>query len=824
MRYIAHFKLRKPEAQFELHDLKEHLSKVAEGAQKIGSSIGFANLFYLAGLLHDMGKYTDEFQDYIKEAMKQMREGTHELWAAKHKGEVDHGKLGAMYLYQNHASASYYDRITIEVLAMVIAYHHGGLKDYLTYDCKSPLLKRIQVPFTETDKKGILLFESEMKQHKEMHCLFKEASREIKEYIGNTLKIINLKPGFALHLLIKFLYSAVIDMDRWDSIWFASERQFPELTLQTLLPEFQLQLEGKIKQFEGQVTYSDLEKRIQNLRHKISQYCYEFAKKASSIYTLTVPTGGGKTVSSLRYALEHARLWGKERIIYILPYTTIIEQNAKAVREILGCKKELLEHHSNVIVESGNEYEDGEYGLYTQRWNVPIIFTTMVRYLDTFFKNGTQDIQRLHQMSNAILIFDEIQALPIKCITLFNETANFLNKICNSTIVLCSATQPQLHKVQIPLSIGADAEMIPDLLEVFNEFKRVEVQDIRKQGGYSYGELTDLIVDKTESLSSMLLVLNTKECVKEMYQSIRDREVESLQLYYLTTELCSAHRKEVISKVKMALAKKQPVLCISTQLIEAGVDISFECVIRHLAGMDSIAQAAGRANRHGEDAYKEVFIINLKMEKLGSMIEMNLGEVHSEYLLNQYKKEPALFYGQDLLLPYCMERYYNAYFNDSEIKKRMDYPLKIEGSSTTIADMLKAKTGQKTAFKARYGRAFELELAYPFETAGKEFHVIDENTFSVLVPYGKGKEIIANLFAKNSWDEKYKNLDELQQYSVNIRESQKNRLADKKAFEEVSLGGKKSRGNESRIIVLKEAFYDEYMGIVEDGIFDYLEI
>lgn len=209
---------------------------------------------------------------------------------------------------------------------------------------------------------------------------------------------------------------------------------------------------------------------IDNRRRKISLIVRRFAEKESNIYSLTVPTGG-KTFSSFRYALAHASEFEKERIIYFVPFTTIIDQNASDIKKIFEGANFILEHHSNII----RDNEDEDYKLLTERWDSPVIFTTMVQFLNTIFKGGTQDIRRMHNLANAVLIFDEVQAIPLKCISLFNAALNFLSKVCNSTIILCTATQPTLDTAEKPLLKNADSEIISDLTSIFKSFKRVNI-------------------------------------------------------------------------------------------------------------------------------------------------------------------------------------------------------------------------------------------------------------------------------------------------------------------------------------------------------------
>lgn len=209
----------------------------------------------------------------------------------------------------------------------------------------------------------------------------------------------------------------------------------------------------------------------------MSEQCEQFAKNPSGIYTLSIPTGGGKTLASLRYALKHAQLFNKKRIIYIVPYTTIIEQNAQEVREILEDYENVLEHHSNVIHEdiggSDDDYtiSQKKLRLAKDNWDSPIVFSTMVQFLDTFYGYGGRNIRRLHDLSESIIIFDEVLKVPVHCISLFNQALNFLKSYCDSSIILCTATQLALDFVKHKLEINTDAEIINDIPDIIESFK-----------------------------------------------------------------------------------------------------------------------------------------------------------------------------------------------------------------------------------------------------------------------------------------------------------------------------------------------------------------
>jgi len=556
--------------------------------------------------------------------------------------------------------------------------------------------------------------------------------------------------------------------------------------------QYIVKLDEKLKSFREMPTNSELEETVKKARLAISDDCYNFAKKPTGIYTLTVPTGGGKTFSSLRFALNHAKETHKKRIIYILPYTTIIEQNAQVVREALDCGDNLLEYHSNVFEDNKGE----NYKLLTARWDSPIIFTTMVQFLDTLYAKGTQPLRRMHNLSNSIIIFDEIQSIPIKCISLFNSAVNYLSGICNSTIVLCSATQPTLCETKISLLKETNAEIVSNVSEQFKSLKRMEVQNLLLDGKYTYEMVGDLVFKLKQELTSILIILNTKSTAERIFNELSSRDVnKENKIFFLSTNLCPANRKEIIKNIKACLDKNEPIICVSTQLIEAGVDISFDGVIRSLAGLDSIAQATGRGNRHGKSEVKSSYIINLADENLQNLTEIKLGVTHCKEVLNKFKKNPDEF-DNDLLSPKAIEEYYKCYFEDKEIENQMCYP--VIGFEIPIYDMLKNRKSRKHP---------DMTMNYLFKTARENFQVIDNSTMAVIVPYGEGKAVISELLNKNSLSEKMNALKKAQQYSVNIYDNLFRKLVDENAFVPCDIAG---------IHILDEAFYSDVLGVITD--------
>lgn len=804
--YPAHYRI----SDDQIQTVEEHLIGVSKLCSEYAKEHGFEWTGRLLGILHDLGKYTSEFRDYITEGIRREKEGLPPL-----SKTVPHGKYGAIFLYKSYPQNNIFDKVMLEILAMVICYHHGGLEDYITDDLDCKLVNRCK-----TDDQNEIrayaeacnrLFERVLTQA-EMNELFQKSSEEFRKYMQSKEQ----PDPFELHLLVKILYSCLIDADRYDTYCFMQKNDVIEgmndEEISKLWDVFDKRLSVTEKSLREKVTKSDLENRIHNLRQDIWKQCNDYGDKTEEIYTLTVPTGGGKTLSSLRYAINHARKYHKKRIIYVLPFTSIIEQNAAVIRNALDAGDYLLEHHSNVIHEdfnykntnNDNSEERWEYyRLLTEQWTAPIIITTMVQFLNTIFAGGTQSIRRFHNITDAILIFDEIQALPINCISLFNKTVNYLHKECRNTVILCTATQPCLDRVKNRIYV--DREIISNLEDKFKAFKRMEVKPAIKKGGMSVSELGEFIKQIKKENKSILIIMNTKSMAERVYKEIKN-SVDNINIhfYFLSTNLCPAHRRMKIADMRSKLSSGEHVICVSTQLIEAGVDISFSCVIRHIAGLESIAQASGRGNRHGEGEVKNTYIVQVEGENLGSLYTIRCGEEATKAVLDKYSYEPELF-DHDLLSPKALSYYYENYYELNNISGQMDYPIKDEKS--TILEKLSyiKKTDE---YYNRFGEKCPTILQYQFRTAAKYFKVIDDNDTSVVVPFGDGIKLIQKLQDNSLKYPDKKLISEAQQYSVNISKDTYQKLLEQKAVDIIANSG---------ILVLNERFYDPVLGLVTEG-------
>ena len=795
--------------------VQTHLIETSELAKIFARKLNLEPVGELLGLMHDFGKYSRKFQKYIHDETSLFNPDLDDEESTPNGSKVDHSTAGAQWVYRElrkFGAEQGIGELFGQMLGLCIASHHGeGLIDCLDGEGNSKWIER----FNKTDELTHLA-ECERNADEVVQQKAKElAGENLIRSLLNAVKPIlsdqatnNKIKEFYLGCLTRFLFSCLIDADRINSSDFEREAQ-KEVRRLTEKPDWQSaidKLETHLASFENRYP-------IDEIRRRISDDCLKRAADSQGIYTLTVPTGGGKTLASLRYALHHAQKHNLDRIIYIIPYTSIIDQNAQAVREILG-EDWVLEHHSNLEPEK-QSWQDK---LLSENWDKPIVFTTMVQFLDAWFGGGTRGTRHIHPMTNAVLIFDEIQTLPVKCVHLFCNVLNWLTTFGKSTAVLCTATQPLLGEsglqnfpeekresisVRGLLKLSENAEIMgkhQDLDKLFDELSRVEIQFNEKVGGWNVEEAGTFLLKQFQTTQSCLFIVNTKKWAQELYQYCQRQNVPPEALFHLSTHQCAAHRKAIFDTIKARLENKQPVICISTQLIEAGVDISMACVIRALGGLDSIAQAAGRCNRHGEKEGKgQVWVLNLQEQDFTRILpDIQAGKTHAERVSRD-------FAGQDILQPAAMERYFEYYFYQRS--DEMSYSVK---NSTTgslldwLSDNALNPYGEKNNKRSK---PLPL-LMQSFKSAGRAFQAIDAPTHAVIVPYGEGAELIAKLCGE--WDPKemHRTLQKAQRYSVNVFPNIWDKLQKENALYETIEG--------SGIYYLNERYYNDEFGLSLD--------
>ncbi len=805
---IAHVRERDGETQL----LIDHLKETAQLAKRFAAKIGLAELGEIMGLLHDFGKASKEFQDYLRsaEGLKSPDEDDYVDYQSR-KGKIDHSTAGAQLIYQKCIKLTPSGQHVGQFLALAIASHHSGLIDCLTPSGEDNFTRRI-----EKDDKFTHCTESMANLPDIVKMIDKSLTQSFIERFKGILE--NMKESndsketisFKLGLLARFLLSCLLDADRINTADF----EFPEneiIRKYGTCPNWKAlieRLESKFSEFEqmiGQLKQGSPAWKVNHVRAQVAAACKEAAIQEKGIYRLTVPTGGGKTLASLRFALHHADHHKMDRVFYIAPYITIIDQNARAIREILETDDDrghiVLEHHSNFVPEADTRRR---YHLLTENWDAPLIFTTQVQFFETLFGGGTRDARRMHQLARSVIIFDEVQTIPIKLIEMFNVAIRFLVHTCGATVILCTATQPPLDQLpDNPYRSLPVQRIIQNEAELFTQLKRVEVYDERKPDGMTNAEIANLAAKALQENGSVLIVVNTRSIARALYEDMKQRRIATT--YHLSTNMCPAHRMKVINDIKTKLTSGEPIICVSTQLIEAGVDLDFGVVIRSLAGLDSIAQAAGRCNRHGlRPQPGKVWIVNPKHEDLGQLKDIKTGRDQAQRVLDDFKRDPEKFDSDRIGLKTIAE-YYRLYYHVR--KDDMKYPVSSSssiGRDDKLFDLLASNTISTSAHKSRVKKEPALVLRQSFYSASQEFRVIDEQTIGIVVPYDEGKNIIAALCSASDLEKQAKQLRLAQLFSVNLFLHQFNQLREKGAIKEVQ--------KDSQIYYLDDQYYSEEFG------------
>lgn len=781
-----------------------HSLNVADYAADKLKGIKLYHTAYLAGLLHDMGKYTGKYQDYLERAA---------CGEDVVRGSVNHTFCGCIYLLERYHTGrpQGFDTMTCEILVYAIGSHHGQF-DCVTPENTSGFEHRMNKDTAEICyDEAVGGFLSECASCEEIDRLFSLAQTEVTALFQTFITSFGksrAKISFLMGLAARMVLSAVIDGDRRDTAEFMSGSKSEIRNASEALWSEQIAF------FEQKMTGFDAATQIDRSRSRFADQCRDFAQThGGGIYRLTLPTGAGKTLSALRYALYHAKAYGKKRILFVIPLLSIIEQNGAVIRSYIKDESILTEHHSNVVHTFETPDELDRYELLTETWESPIIITTLVQLLNTLFSGRTTAVRRMSALSDAVIVIDEIQSLPKKVTNMFNMALNFLVYGCGATVVLSSATQPCFDETAMPLKYFVPADIVPYKKELFDVFKRTEIVDRTTPYGMSEEELADFSADLLETVSSLLIICNTKESALKLYGQLKQRCGE-YRIFHLSAAMCMAHRTDTLARINTCLKSGEKTLCVSTQVVEAGVDFSFECVVRVEAGLDNIAQAAGRCNRSDEfGGIRAVYVVNLDQaaEKLGMLHEIEAAQRCTKQLLRKFAQDPGR-YDCDLLSEKGIAEYYRYLFNDVDIRGKFSFPQKLPcGSTENLFDLLADNKLhiERPEFKGKYF------LNQAFKTAGDQFRVFDEATTEVIVPYNaEAKKIIADLFSKKA-DCDYSFLkaciEKAKPYTVRIFEYQ-----NKKLWEY----GMLSSDEQGRFTVLNEQCYNGETGLtIENFIF-----
>lgn len=765
---------------------RQHSHECAEYAYNIGKKFFVPEICRTVALFHDMGKLSLEFIEYLKHSHMEQKLGR----KPNGKGSVIHTTQGAKFLYESQSDVNDFTAALVrEISAICIANHHGGLMDGISPFGDTPFRDRLEKENGKLHYAEVI--QTAEREHiplNDMSDAFKRCGNELKEFFEKC-KASNLNTAFMLHLLTKSVFSCLVDSDRYNAYCFETNK----------MPEAEIQLppwEQYVQRLEEKISTFLTDSNINIIRRDISEKCLCASNRPKGIYRLDVPTGGGKTLSGLRFALSHAKIHKAEHVIYVIPYLSVLEQTAEDIKEALQFRSGhnfILEHHSNLII-SENQEEAQAQKLLTDRWDSHIIITTMVQFLESIYSNKSSDLRKFHNMSNAIFIFDEVQSLPLKCMYLFNEAVNYLYYCAGCSVLLCTATQPPFNQAERPIYMTKPSSLIPDMSERFHKLKRTHIKDCTVPSGYSLDMLQRFVLDKFNEEGNCLVILNTRKDAAKLYSSlecyIQSNPQANIELIHLSTAMCPAHRLDTIKAIKEK--KQKNILCISTQLIEAGVDISFNCVIRAIAGLDSIAQAAGRCNRNGEDPDgKNVYIVNLDEEDLSMLPDIKCGADITYRILAEHTS--------DLLSSFVIERYYKEYFYKQKSQK--SYPIKESGN---LYDLLSINQKGVSAYQNRGGTNLPA-LRQAFQTAGEQFSVIERRTTNVIVPYAEGV-ILVEKYKKADIKKRNTLLRQIGRYFVSLYPYQIKKLNDLGALAPI----------DNEIFMLYEKYYNAKLGVVFD--------
>ena len=647
--------------------VEAHLNGTAERCASFAAAFGEEQRGKLLGYAHDIGKCSKAFQHRLQGGPK-----------------VDHATAGGLECA----------KVREDLAGCCVVGHHSGLPDYgnLKEDypgaptCIGRLKKGLNGGIPAYDWSGKL---------------------------PSPGKLPTFQDRFTQSLWTRMLYSCLVDADYLDTEAFMTKT--PRGGYDSL-PVLLDRLNTYIKPwFPGETELN------RNRCHILSQ-CLKSAALPRGIYSLTVPTGGGKTVSSLAFALKHAVENGLDRVIYVIPYTSIIEQNAAVFRGILG-ENNVVEHHSGVQFD--NEEETNQENLFqrlaSENWDAPVIVTTAVQFFESLYSNRSSQCRKLHNMANSVIIFDEAQMLPTchlkPCVgAIANLAAHF-----RSTVVLCTATQPVLSDLfqQFCPELRI-RELCPQVADAFQKFRRVTYRD--------GGTLSDeALAEELRQQNQVLCIVNTRKAAQKIYDLL---PMEGS--FHLSTLMYPAHRKVVLNTIRQRLRDGLPCRVVSTSLIEAGVDVDFPAVYREIAGLDSIAQAAGRCNREGKRPADSSIVTFFQSENPVPVLQK----------VNIQAAQEALHASRDPGDPETINRYFKS---------------------------LRSLIGEQTD---KYGVVNALKEGYqgcllPFETVAKRFHFIEQSTYTVYIPLEEGAELCRRLLEGSAGREDYRKAG---QYSVSIYE------------------------------------------------------
>lgn len=719
---LAHIKKDLSGQPIAVQTVSQHCHSTAKYAAQALEPVHLSACGYLAGLVHDAGKCTASFQNYLVNQIGQ-------------KGCVNHTFAGVHLLLERYfsADAGEFSSVASELLALASGGHHG-LFDCVDERQKNGFQHRLtkaDIGYEEAKDAFFRLCASPEDLDHWFHIALEELTPVLEHICSMTGdeasdERYDQETAFYSGLLSRLLLSAVIEGDRRDTAEFMNGTQFP---VERSGEELEALWSTHLHQMEEKLSQLPQNSPIGQARRDISDQCRQAAEQSGGVFRLNVPTGGGKTLSGLRFALAHARRHRKQRIIFTSPLLSILEQNAAVIRDYIQDNSLILEHHSNLVRTEENSQQLDEQELLAETWETPVIITTLVQLLNTLFSGKTTAIRRFHALCNSVIVIDEVQTVPSKTLSLFSLAVNFLSEICGSTIVLCSATQPCTEQIEHPIH-SPIPDIVPYHPTLWEVFRRTDIQSM---GAMSLEQISDFARKTLDSTDSLLIVCNKKSQAERLYSLLNGGD---FALFSLSAAMCVAHRRDTLDKLRNALEQSsQKTVCVSTQVIEAGVDISFACVIRLSAGMDSVIQAAGRCNRSGEagpGVLAPVYLVQCQNESLAKLPDIHRGQSATQELITEFTAHPELYHST-LDSDQAISYYYRALYR-REPKAHHDYCVKDRPSLFSLLSLNSYCTEEQPYY---FRQAFRL--------AGSLFQVFEENTTDVIVPYGQGTQLIQEL-------------------------------------------------------------------------------
>ncbi len=700
MNYYAHTAEGKPPSDWQ--PLETHLANVVRLASDFACPFSSSTWAANAAWLHDLGKMDSAFQGYLHRE-NGLDDSDYD------SGRVNHSSAGAACAEET------FGPLFGRVLAYLIAGHHAGLPDW------------------EGSNAALSLRMSE-EGHENYARIRAEAAPILERLVKTTPPVLLSKRPENFHLWIRLIFSCLVDADYLDTEAFmtpqaATERTTPFATLD--------QLRERFAQHMSNMSKRAAPTPVNLIRAEILAACHAAAEKQPGLFSLKVPTGGGKTLSSLAFALDHAVRHRKSRIIYVIPYTSIIEQTAKIFSDIFG-QENVIEHHSNLAPEK----ETQRTRLASENWDAPIIVTTNVQFFESLYAAKPSRCRKLHNVVNNVVILDEAQLLPPNLLAPCVDVINQLTRHYGVTLVLSTATQPALPKLDQP------TEIIPPQLNLFPRLKRVAYH-FPAQDAVNTPTDWPTLAHRISKHRQALCIVNTRRDCHDLFTLMPEGTI------HLSALMCGAHRSKIIAEIKIHLAAGSTIRVISTQLVEAGVDLDFPVVYRALAGFDSIAQAAGRCNREGKLPMPgEVHVFT--PPKPAPAGQLRKGE-------NTTKELHAL--GLDPNQPESFTRYFELFYAS----------LNSLGQNEFHDFLIKDVSPQ---------------LHLQFRTAAEKFQLIDDAASRpVIVRYGDSERYIERLRFAGPTRELMRHL---QRYTVNVSVRQIQRMRDTGKLEELHLGGKPS--------------------------------